>query len=90
MTTIYKCDTCGREFKSSKECRMCEASHMVPVDRIKYMIMLNCESVCDYCDCSYYVYGCERDCEHKDCGHSNKYKNFVPTEPFHNKSISGV
>ena len=90
MTTIYKCDTCGQEFKSSKECRMCEASHMAPADRIKYMVMLNCGSVCDYCDKSYYVYGCERDCEHKDCRYSNKYKDFVPTKPLHDKSISGV
>lgn len=90
MTTIYKCDTCGREFKSPKECRMCEVSHMAPVDRIKCMIMLNGGYVCDYCDCSYYVYGCERDCEHKDCRHSNAYKDFVPTEPLHDKSISGV
>ena len=62
MTTIYKCDTCGREFKSSKECKICEASHMTPIDRIKYMIPLNNRKmVCDYCDKSYYVYGCEVD-----------------------------
>ena len=42
MTTIYKCDTCGQEFKSAKECGICEASHMAPVDRIKYMIVLEC------------------------------------------------
>ena len=69
MTTIYKCDTCGLEFKSLKECRMCEVSHMAPVDRIKYMIVLNGGEVCDYCDTSFYVYGCEQDCEHKDCRH---------------------
>lgn len=90
MTTIYKCDTCGREFKDPKECGMCEVSHMTTVDRIKYMIMLSGGCVCDYCDYSYYVYGCERDCEHKYCKHSNAYKDFVPTEPLHNKSISGV
>lgn len=90
MTTIYKCDTCGQEFKSPKECRMCEASHMTPVDRIKCLIMLNFGSVCDYCDNSYYVYGCERDCKYKDCRHSNNYKDFIPTEPLHDKSISGV
>ena len=90
MTTIYKCETRGQEFKSPKECRMCEASHMVSVDRIKYMIMLNCGNVCDYCNHSYYVYGCEQDCEYKDCRHSNNYKDFIPTEPLHDKSISGV
>ncbi len=90
MTIIYRCDTCGQGFKTQKECRMCEASHMAPVDRIKYMIMLNCESICDYCANSYYVYGCEQDCQYKDCRCSNKYKDFVPTEPLHNKSIYGV
>nr|DAG32544.1 MAG TPA: hydrogenase/urease nickel incorporation protein [Caudoviricetes sp.] len=38
MTTIYKCDTCGQEFKSSKECRICEASHMAPADRNDYYL----------------------------------------------------
>ena len=46
MTTIYKCDKCGAEFRNPKECRICEASHMSPVDRIKYMIMLECKEVC--------------------------------------------
>ena len=90
MTTIYKCDTCGREFKSPKECRMCEVSHMAPVDRIKCLIMLNCGNVCDYCDNSYYVYGCEQDCEYKDCRHSNNYKDFIPTEPLHDKSRCSI
>ena len=90
MTTIYKCDTCGLEFKSPKECRMCEVSHMAPVDRIKCLIMLSCGNVCDYCDHSYYVYGCEQDCEYKDCRYSNNYKDFIPTEPLHDKRISGV
>lgn len=90
MTTIYKCDSCGAEYKSPEECRICEAYHMIPVDRIKYMIMLNLGNVCDYCDHSYYVYSCEQDCNHKNCGYKNNYKDFVPTEPLHDKSISGV
>ena len=90
MTTIYKCDTCGQEFKSAKECRICEASHMNPVDKIKYMIMLECKEVCDYCDHSYYVYGCERDCEYPNCTYDNNHKDFVPVEPLDNKRISGV
>jgi hypothetical protein len=90
MTTIYKCDTCGREFKSPKECKMCEVSHMSTVDRIKCLIMFNCGNVCDYCDNSYYVYGCEQDCEYNDCRHSNNYKDFIPTDPLHDKSRDGV
>ena len=63
---------------------------MNPVDRIKYMIMLECKEVCDYCDRSYYVYGCERDCEYPNCTYDNNHKDFVPVEPLHNKRISGV
>ncbi len=90
MTTIYKCDTCGQEFKSAKECRICEASHMAPVDRIKYMIVLNGGEVCDYCDNSFYVYGIERGCEYNDCLYDNHHKDFVPTEPLHDKSRCGI
>lgn len=90
MTTIYKCDTCGQEFKSAKECGICEASHMAPVDRIKYMIVLNGGEVCDYCDNSFYVYGIERDCEYNDCLYDNHHKDFVPTEPLHDKSRCGI
>ena len=39
---------------------------------------------------SYYVYGCEVDCDCKECGYANMYKDFVPTKPLHDKSISGV
>lgn len=42
------------------------------------------------CEATNYVYGCEQDCEYKDCRHSNNYKDFIPTEPLHDKSISGV
>lgn len=90
MTTIYKCDKCGAEFNDPNECRICEASHMNPVDRIKYDLFYNQgEDICDYCDHSYYVYGCEQDCEHKDCKYSNNYKDFVPVEPLHDKRQNG-
>lgn len=90
MTTIYRCDYCKKDFRGLKECRLHEASHMNSADRTKYLIMLECMDVCDFCEHSYYVYGCERDCEYKDCKHSNNYKDFTPTEPLHNKRISGV
>lgn len=90
MTIIYKCDTCGKEFNNSRECSICEISHMSPADRIKFMIMLDCGNICDYCEHSYYVYGCEQDCTYKDCRYFNAYKDFVPTEPLHDKHISGV
>lgn len=89
MTIIYKCDKCGAEFRNAKECRICEASHMNPVDRIKYMIMLEGREVCDFCKYSYYVYGCERDCMHSNCNRSNNYADFVQVNPLHNKSANG-
>ena len=47
------------------------------------------ECICDYCDHSFYVYGCEQDCSYEDCRFSNNYKDFIPVEPFHNKRNNG-
>lgn len=89
MTTIYRCDCCKKDFRSLKECRLHEASHMSSTERTKYLIMLECMDVCDFCEYSYYVYGCERDCVHNNCNRNNNYSDFVPVNPFHNKKISG-
>lgn len=90
MKTIYKCDVCGREFGSSWVCRSHEASHFSGVERMKYdLIHDQEEDICDYCDHSYYVYGCEQDCKFKDCCFKNDYKHFRPVEPFCNKRASG-
>ena len=68
-----------------------ESSHLKKIDKIKYeLTYFYNKDICDYCDCSYYVYGVERACEHKDCHHANNYKDFVPTEPLHDKSRYGV
>lgn len=90
MTIIYKCDFCGKEFKKQTQCRVCEASHMNDIDRTKYLLMLNFQDICDYCEHSYYAYGIDRNCEHKNCTYANNYEDFTPTEPLHNKSIYGV
>ena len=91
MTTIYRCDKCDREFDSAKECRVHERSHFHGINRIKYDLIHNQEvDICDYCDNSFYVYGCERDCGYRNCNYINLYADFVPTKPLHDKSISGV
>ncbi len=91
MITVYKCEFCGAEFKNSRECRTHESNHFNEIDKIKYDLMHSYwRYICNYCDHSYYVYGCEQDCNHKNCGYNNNYKDFVPTEPLHDKSISGV
>jgi hypothetical protein len=89
MTTLYKCDTCGQEFTDKDMCFIHECSHIENEnERLIKIILHEGEEPCDYCEKSYYVYGCERDCECKvSC---NNYNQFVPVEPLHNKSITGV
>ena len=89
MTITYKCDFCGREFKNKGECKICEMSHMTYKDAVKSMIMSYGRDPCDYCDHSYYVSGVERDCKFKECHGNNNYPNFIPTEPFQDKSRYG-
>ena len=90
MTTIYKCDICGKEFKSEFTCRHHESQHLDGIERVKYdLINAARVDICDYCKNSYYVYGCERDCEYKKCSYKNNYENFIPVEPLHNKRITG-
>ncbi len=91
MTTKYVCDVCGREFGSPWVCRSHEASHFSGIERVKYDLVHDPEEdLCDYCDHSYYVYGCEQDCKFKDCAYNNNYQHFKPVEPFCNKRRNGV
>lgn len=89
MTTLYKCDTCGQEFADKDMCFIHELSHIkTKNERIEHTIVYYGKEPCDYCENSYYAYGCERDCGCKvPC---NNYDQFVPVEPLHNKSITGV
>ena len=81
MRTKYECEFCGQQFDSSRRCRAHEANHFFGIEKIKYeLIHSQEEDICDYCDNSYYVYGCERDCQHKDCNFSNRFKDFVLKE----------
>ena len=90
MKIKYECDICGQLFDSSRRCRVHEASHFSGLEKIKYeLIHSQEEDICDYCGNSYYVYGCERDCEHKECSFINNYEDFVPVIPLHNKRAHG-
>lgn len=86
MKIKYECEVCGELFDSSRRCRVHEASHFSVAEKIKYgLIHTQEEDICDYCDNSYYVYGCEQDCEHKECSSINNYKDFIPVIQLHNK-----
>lgn len=90
MKVIYKCDTCGREFKDSDECEIHEASHGTLIEGIKQAIISKGEDICDYCEHSYYVYGCERDCAYGICKKCSWLRpEFKPVHPFHNKRLNG-
>lgn len=91
MTKTYNCDYCRRIFGDETECRLHEMGHLDKNGQIKYdIIHIQKKDVCDFCEHSYYVYGCERDCGIKDCGYENCFKHFVPCEPLHDKSRNGV
>ena len=86
MTTIYRCDFCGEEFTNSRTCARHELSHFEGIEKIKYdLIHAQEEWICDYCENSYYVYGCEQDCQYKYCNASNNYVDFTPTNPLRRK-----
>lgn len=90
MTTVYRCDVCYREFDSAQGCRNHERTHFDGNNQIKYdLLNSDVNNICDYCQHSYYVYGCERDCSHKNCSRVNFYCEFEPVEPLHNKTHCG-
>lgn len=89
MKTVYKCEVCGKEFLSGKECEAHEVSHgTLNVDVIVELLRLE-QDPCDYCGHSYYVYGCEMDCPDKNCRSSVLYPGFMPVHPLHNKRTTG-
>lgn len=90
MKIVYRCEFCNAEFTNQKECLEHEESHLSGMEKIKHFLMqYKNVDLCDYCDRSYYVYGCEIDCEFKDCRYANNYKDFVPVEPLHDKRSRG-
>ena len=89
MKILYQCEGCNEIYNNEYDCRECEMSHMQAIDVLKYKIKWQKRCACDYCDHSFYVYGCECDCGFNDCSNLNGYKDFKPVEPFHNKRLNG-
>lgn len=87
----YQCSICKKIFYNLNEAQVCELSHENnEIDKLKKRMYFSGVDICNYCDYSYYVYGCERDCNHyANCNKKNNYKNFKPVEPFHDKSKKG-
>ena len=91
MKIKYECNVCGQQFDSPEECYAHEGTHFGLDENlvIKTALLIKQEDICDYCGNSYYVYGCEQDCEHKECSFINNYKDFIPVIPLHNKRAHG-
>lgn len=83
MRIIYECSHCGKQFNNISECMVHEIteSHMENDPYVKEYIVRNEEDVCKFCDNAYYVYGCELDCQYKECNSTNYYKDFKRSEP---------
>lgn len=89
MTVIYRCDFCKKEFKDLEKYKQ-HAFNAHNNRAIKETLMA-ANKVCDYCNNSYYVYGCERACQFETkCNRSNNYFYFQLVDPYHDKSIAGV
>ena len=89
MKTKYECEVCGQPFNNPIECQTHEANHFTGVEKLKYELIHSRNDICDYCDHSYYVYGCELDCNFDGCTYKNNYADFKPVEPIHNKRRTG-
>lgn len=89
MIVFYKCDYCGGVYKNREDCMKCEMSHMPKDEKIKTQLIDDGEFVCNYCEHSYFVYGCEQDCDIVGCYHYNNWPKFKPVVPLHNKKAHG-
>lgn len=89
MTVFYKCDYCGKMYANEDQCFKCEITHMPDDEKIKANLINDGEFVCNYCDHSYFVYGCEQDCDIVGCYHYNNWPKFKPVVPLHNKKAHG-
>lgn len=79
MKHLYECEYCSEHFSTELGCKLHEMSHLNDIDGLKYCIRhVIGKDMCLYCINAYYVYGCELDCKHKDCGQANNYKYFEP------------
>ena len=77
MKIKYECDHCKVQFNSEQDCRIHEILHLQGLEELKYYAQYATDiNLCNYCDNVYYVYGCELNCEYKDCGPKNNYKHF--------------
>ena len=84
MTVIDKWDSYKKESKEFKNLEKYKQHAFKET-------LVAANKVCDYCNNSYYVYGCERACQFETkCNRSNKYFYFQLVDLYHDKSIAGV
>ena len=77
MKIIYECEYCHKQFNDKHQCETHELLHFNSDERTKYYIHSKMGyRFCEYCANSYLVYGCELDCQYKDCCLDNHFQDF--------------
>lgn len=82
MIKIYKCEFCGKVFEgesASNRCLIHEYTHKEDnYFNVKQKILEQSDEPCSFCNESWYVYNCERECLHNECNCQNYWKDFQP------------
>ena len=82
MITIYKCEECGKQFTGGNAFYNCLTHESVcKLDnngKLKRELLKTLAEPCGYCNYSWYVYGCERECDKPQCNYMNDWKDFNP------------
>lgn len=82
MIIIYKCEECGKQFIGRESFQNCLTHEGIckndEIGKIRRELLKTLAEPCGYCEESWYVYGCERECNKKDCNNYNEWKDFKP------------
>lgn len=76
MLIKYECDICSQLFHTKHMCKRHELDHFKDLRKTESELNRVGRGVCEFCDHCYYVYGCEAECNFKDCSYANAFKDF--------------
>lgn len=82
MIYMYKCEECGKTFTGHNAFFNCFTHENTckgdSVGKLKRELLKTLAEPCGYCQESWYVYGCERECNFPKCNNHNDWKDFKP------------
>lgn len=82
MKILFACEFCGAIYETSRGAMKCEFSHSNLFLNDSNNLSNFCsfylnKDICDFCKHAYYVYGCELDCQKKECQMNRNRPDFV-------------